>query len=316
MKVFSQKCALFCLLSFTFAITSWALLPPPVNQVDCNAISEANIGGSVDINLTGQDVDDYTVIYDDTTYSGLPAGVFSLPNIVGDVSNVTINANGMDNGNPAADSIACTLNFAAATCVASQSPDSTVTPVDVGTVITLSLETTNASTATVNGIAMTPSADPDTNNMVTFTASYVALEDEVVTAMVTNPDGETTTCTWTIDVNCIPPSLTDVAPVGQLGVEISGSLGCTYSVFLLDLRSGTETVYDVTVDTSDGQGFGTGILQIVVPPDTEITVGFTGQPNPGGGFITVPTLGFWGLIVFIAVLLAVALGMQRKRRLA
>ena len=278
----------------------------PNNTTDCSAIGTVNIGGSATIPLSGTGVTDFTVVYNGTTFAGLPAGDFTLPNLSGDAPTVLIQAN--DSG--ASDDVVCTLDFATPTCMATQDPDSSVTPVDIGTVLTLTLVTTGAVSATIDGVPMTlVSGTAGTDESLTFEATSTVIMNTTLVATITNPNGETSTCSWEISANCEEPTLVSVASVGQTGIEIGGTFGCTYSVFITDKQTGAETIYDVEI-TSPG---GTGTLNIVVPPDSNICVGFQGQPNPGCSFGTVPTLGTWGLILFVVLLLAGALRMQRRQ---
>jgi hypothetical protein len=282
----------------------------PVNSTDCNAIGTVDIGGDAVIALAGTDVVDFTVVYNGTTFDNIPAGDFTLTNLNGNATTVLIQANGAGTS----DDITCTLDFATPTCFATQDPDTTVSPVDIGTVVTLTLETTGAMSASVDGVPMTlVSGTVGTNEMLTFEATTTVVVDTTLTATITNPNGETSTCTWDIFTNCEEPTLVSVAPIGQSGIVISGSLGCTYSVFLTNQLTGTETVFDVEITNPTGAGLGTGTLNVTVQPDTNICVGFQGQPNPGCSFSTVPTLGTWGLIVFLVLMIAAALHIQRKQ---
>lgn len=292
-------------------------LEPPVNQTVCANITAANIEGSVTIPLAGNDgTVDFTVIYDGTTYDDLPEGNFVLNNIVGDVTSVTIRANGFDSdGDPVFDEDTCDINYNLPTCAASQDPKGTV---DVGTVINLSLATTNASTVTLEGVAMTANVDPDDNFNVTWTAQHTAIADRILTATVTNPDGETTTCTYTIDINCIDPEIVSVAPVGQNGITIYGTFGCEYTVRVIQHNTGVTTDYTVEIDTlTDAQlNVGTGFLNITVPADAWIEIGQLGLPTVTDMIPTVPTLGEWGLIAFVLLLMATGMVLLRNRKLA
>jgi hypothetical protein len=291
-------------------------LDPPVNNTVCANITEASIEGSVDIDLMGNlGVVDYTVVYDGTTYDNLPGGVFSLPNINADATSILIQANGFDNGgNPTSDDITCDINYALPTCVATQDPVGTV---DVGTVITLFLDTTNAVAADINGTPMTPDVDPNNFFNVQWSATHVAVADTIVNATVTNADGETTTCSWTIDINCIDPIILDVASVGDTGITIYGTFDCTYTVRITQHNTGQVDDYDVLIDTLvvPALSEGTGYLDVVIPPDAWIEVGQQGFPSATDMVPTVPTLGEWGMIAFIMCLLGAGLFVMRKRSL-
>lgn len=190
----------------------------PVNTTDCAAITDADIGGSVDIPLSGVDTTSFDVIYNGVTFADLPAGNFSLNNIVGDVQDVIIRAIG---ANPTDfDDVTCSLNFNPPTCIATQDPDSTVTPVDLGTVITLTLDTTNAISATVDGVPMTPSADPDVQFDVAWEATSTAISTEDLTGIGVNPNGDEVSCIWSINVINEPPTSPDITqpPSGAIVV--------------------------------------------------------------------------------------------------
>ena len=288
-------------------------LEPPENQTNCATLTAAVIGGSVDITLAGNTgTVDFTVIYNGTTYDNLPAGVFNIPNIVGDEDEIITRANGFNSmGNPIFDEVVCTLDYVAPTCDdTSQSPDSTVTPVDVGTVITLTLVTSGAVEATIDGVPMTPGSDPDTNNPVTWTATHTAVADVTITAVITNPDGETANCTWDIDINCIDPVIISVAPVGGVGIVIGGTPDCAYTVKVTDPTGGFNS-YDVTMGAD-----GTGTLNIVIPADAIIEVCQLGQTTPTDAAFTVPTLGEWAMIAFITLLMGAGVVFMRRQRAA
>ena len=291
-------------------------LDPPVNNVDCNAITApVSIEGMATITLVGDNVVTWDITYDGNT-TNVPGtdATFDVMNLVGDQTQVTIAANGFNMGVPTSDTIMCTLDFADAVCVdTQQNPDSTVTPVDVGTVITLTLVTTGAVSATIDGVPMTPDVDPNDNNNVNWTANHTAVVDTVVTAVITNPDGTTANCTWIIDINCETPVLVSVPPVGGTGITISGTPGCTYDVSITTATLGCQVV-QITVG-ADGMGVDN---VFVMPPDafcaiSQQTFGCTG---PIGLPSSVPTLGEWGLMAFVLMLMASAVWFMRKRRLA
>jgi hypothetical protein len=197
---------------------------PPVNNIDCGTLTSAQIGGSSNITLAGMNVTDWDVVYNGVT-TNLPSATpdFTISNIVGNTQDVTILANGFDGMTPVSDSVTCTIPYDAPTCVASQDPDSSVTPVDVGTIITLTLDTTNAVDATVDAVPMTPDVDPDSNASVSWTAASVAISDTTLVGIATNPEGETVQCSWQISTNNQPPPApTIVNPADGSTVVIAG----------------------------------------------------------------------------------------------
>ena len=254
-------------------------IAPPTNTTNCALLTQADIGGSTDITLSGDAVSDFTVIYNGTTFDNLPAGVFTLPSVVGDVQNVTIRANGTINGSPGFDQTSCNIPYNLPTCAATQDPDSSVSPVDVGTVVTLALASTNAVSTTVDSIPMTPDADPDTNFSVAWSATHVAVADTVLTGESTSPDGGTVECTWAIDVNNAPPTapvitnpppgasvLIQGLPTDELvpawtastdpdddPVTYTWELGsdASFSTVLLSIPTGTETDVTLTLEAID-----------------------------------------------------------------
>ncbi len=252
---------------------------PPENQTDCTAISSANIEGSVTIPLQGNaGVTDWDVIYNGVT-TNLPGGNmnFVVNNIVGDATNITINANGFDGmGSPVSDTLVCDIDYNPPTSICTQDPDTTVTPVDVGTVITLSLDSTNGTDATVDGVPMTPDANPDNNFNVEWSATHTAIEDVVLNGNTTNPDGETSACTWVIDVN--NPTITVSPTTGLVTTEAGGSDSFTIAV---DVQPSS----DVTIGISSSDpGEGTAdVTSVVFTPSnwmTPQTVTVTGVDDP------------------------------------
>lgn len=217
----------------SFMDTATLGFTPPENQTDCAAISAANIEGSVTVPLQGNaGVTDWDVTYNGTT-TNLPGGNvnFNVSNIVGNATDILIVANGFDGmGGPVSDPITCDIDYNPPTSVCTQDPDSTVTPVDVGTVITLSLDSTNGTGATVDGVPMTPDVNANTNFNVEWSATHVAVADVVLNGITTNPDGETSSCTWTIDVN--DPTITVSPTAGLVTTEAGGSDTFTIAIDL------------------------------------------------------------------------------------
>lgn len=292
----------------------------PTNSTSCASIPTNNaIGGSVTIPLSGSNVVDWDITYNGVT-TNIPGNStdFTVMPLVGNQTMVSIVANGFGPGGaPCSDTVDCTIDFAAPTCDSTtQNPDSTVTPVDVGTVITLTLVTTGAVSATIDGTPMTATVGtPGVDNTITWEATHVAVADQTVTAVITNPNGDTVNCTWTIDINCETPQIVFIAPFGQQGITISGTPGCTYTV--------TVSQNGVLIDNFDilvgdnGEGSDPAF---VVPADVCIAVGQLGQlivtPGCDGGIRTVPTMGEWALIAFAFLLMATGVYIIRRKRLA
>ncbi|MEM9303894.1 MAG: immunoglobulin-like domain-containing protein [Pseudomonadota bacterium] len=256
-----------------------------MNTTDCAAISEATIGGSVNIPLSASgSFSSFSVTYNGVTFSGLPQANLNLPNIVGDAGSVLITALGSGS-----DAITCDLDYAAPACVAAtQSPDSSVTPVDVGTVLTLEAETAGATNVTISGTPMTPDADPDTSNGVTWEASLTAVSAQTVTANLTGPDGDTANCQWTVAINDEPPTVTapDDITVEATGVLTAVSLGTATVDDDNDFPTATPdetgpfpvgmtTVTWSATDSSDQTGQDTQI--VTVTDTTPPTIGLIGD---------------------------------------
>lgn len=215
---------------------------------------------------------------------------------------------------------ACLAFAQAPQCVStSQDPDSSVTPVDIGTVITLTLESNFAVSATINGVSMTAvSGTPGVDDAITWDATHVAVADTTLQATITNGIGETAVCSWVIDVNCEDPSIVSVAPIGSSGIVIGGTLDCTYTVRITHLPTGTVDDYDVTISnlTNPGANLGTGSLGVVVEPDVLIEVGQVSFNTGTDSVRTVPTLGVLGLAVFSFLLISVGIVVARKNKTA
>jgi hypothetical protein len=286
---------------------------PPVNN---STVSPVAIGSPATVQLLGTgDIVDWDVDLDGTTSSGLADGSTHVTvNNVTSTSVLTTTANGFDmGGNPAPDTNTLTLDYVAPTCVASQNPDSTVTPVDVGTVITLTLMTTGAISADLDGVPMTAvSGVVGVDDNITWEATHTAVADTTLTAVATNPDGETATCTFPIDINCIDPIIVSIGPLRGTGITIFGTPGCDYTVRVTDHDSGVSNTATILAGTD---GFGTDNT-LTLSPDSWIEVGQLGLPVVTDSFMTVPTLGQWGLIAFVSLLMIVGIGIIRKRRLA
>ena len=279
-------------------------------------VGTVTIGDTIDLTLAADDVISYDVTYNGVT-TNLPGDTttFTTPNnAMASATSITVAANGVGpDGMPCDDTVVITLDWDAPVCDSTtQNPDSTVTPVDVGTVITLTLITSGATTATINGTPMSVTAGtPGTDETVTWEATHTAVADTTVTATITGPDGDSTTCTWTIDINCIDPVIVSVATVGSTGITIFGTPDCVYTVSVTD-SNGNVTLFDITAGPD---GFGTN-NSFVIPPDATIAVGQQTLPNITDSVRTVPTLGEWGLMAFVALLMVAGVSFMRKRRLA
>ncbi|MCB1042799.1 MAG: hypothetical protein KDC35_07660 [Acidobacteria bacterium] len=290
----------------------------PTNNVTCPT-TLATLGGMVTVNLVGSDVLDWDITYNGvTTNVPGPTPTFDVGPIVASAMTITITANGVDAmGVPCSETVVCTLDYVAPTCDSvTQNPDSTVTPVDIGTVITLTLVSSGANQATINGVPMTPTVGmPGTDNTITWDATHVAVMDTVITALITGPDGDTAQCMWVIDVACVDPTFVVEPPIGQTGIAISGDDGCTYTVRVSPPGS-PSFQFDMTVVAG---GMATDNT-VVVTPNTLYEVGQQSIPVVTDSFMTgaipVPTLGTLGLILLTITLAIMALALNHRRKVA
>jgi len=286
-----------------------------------------SIGGDITVNLgSSGDTQDYDVTYNGTTTNvdaAMPS-VTLVGVVVGDVTTVTVTANGVGpDGLPCSDSADFDLVYAAATCdTISQSPDSTVTPVPVGTVITITVTTTNATNVLIDGVPATPMSDPNTNLNNTWTANYVATSDTTIDVSVETPGTTPSTAncgTVDIDIDCMVTSIV----VTPDGIIVTGTPDCDFDIYcagpdaalpVVGNNVGPDAVFLGTVLTD---GSGVAILNIEPSPDSVYAATVAGSPVIGAVTPrTVPTLGEWALIGFITLLLGAAIFFMRRQRLA
>ncbi|QTD51300.1 IPTL-CTERM sorting domain-containing protein [Sulfidibacter corallicola] len=111
---------------------------------------------------------------------------------------------------------------------------------------------------------------------------------------------------------CDDPEIVFVPPVGQTGLTIQGTPDCEYTV-TYTLPDGSTTVFNIIVG-ADGLGVDN---THPIPADSVIEVNQNGVIGDGsGGVVTVPTLGEWGMIAFVSLLIGTAVVLSRKRRIA
>jgi hypothetical protein len=109
--------------------------------------------------------------------------------------------------------------------------------------------------------------------------------------------------------DCAEPTILFLPAIGDTGIQISGSPGCDYTVFVTD-SDGNTTTFTITVGDN-----GIGIDNTnPVQRDSRYSVAVAGQPDPGNGIVTIPTLGEWGLIGFVLLLMAASVFFFRKTR--
>jgi hypothetical protein len=109
-------------------------------------------------------------------------------------------------------------------------------------------------------------------------------------------------------LGCEEPAIVEpLPPVGDTGITVTGTPGCTYTLYLT--QNGVLNTYDVTVGDNGSVTDNT----IVVTPDTSVCVAQQGAPDPGcTGVTTVPTLGEWGLLAFVLMLVTSAVFFMRR----
>lgn len=110
-----------------------------------------------------------------------------------------------------------------------QSPDSTVSAVNIGTVITLSVDTTGAVDAQVGGVPMTPDVDPNSNDNVTWTATHTAVQDLTIDVVASSAgNAASVSCSWSIDVVELPPGFSKAFAPAQIAA--GGVSTLTFSI--------------------------------------------------------------------------------------
>jgi hypothetical protein len=315
----------------------------PTNNVTCPSTTVV-IGGDVTFDLVGDNVIDWDITYDGTT-TNVPAGTanFTISGLVGDQTSFTVTANGQDESGPCSDSVTCDLNFADPSCDTSSPINPTVggNPICPDgvlplTVADLSFTTTGASSVDVPGAvaAFTPDVDPDTNNTVTWTGQVeITTIDAGIVITVNGPTGTTpdTSCSYE---SCLSVFVEDMA--GLLGPTslsffgtpdftfevwaVTGTAGCTAitspaGVDLTDI-GGTQTL--VGTITTDATGFGEGVFgsDLDFIEDACYYIVFDGVAYGGTLIGTVPTLGEWGLMAFVLLLMVAGVVTMRKKRFA
>jgi len=313
----------------------------PTNNTNCGAFPLVDIGDDpVTLPIAADFAADIDVTYNGVT-TNYPGGttMADIGPIVGDVQDVTVTANGFDNmGQPCDDEVICDLDFNPPTCMnPTQNPDSTVTAVDPGTMIALGLSTTNAVDVElfIGGMSignMTPMTDPLVNYAVDWTFNYTASAPLTIDATVTNPDGETTTCSWVIDVNCAAIITGVSGTPSNLLVEIEGVgdvVGIDYNIWAAPcggaiddpVPAGAVNLGVITLVDPVGGGFvaGNGVFTNV-PPDSCIYVtcasDLTDTTLDVFVIRVVPTLGQWGLVIFATLLMAAGVFFMRRKRIA
>ncbi len=323
--------------------TFLGLACPTFNATQCDAANInagmlAQNGGPLSVALDANDVADWEVDYNGTNDAGIaPAATPHLhtnPVSALDVD-FLMTVNGFDSMGVACDATQlCALDFEAPTCdTFTQNPDSSVTPVNPGTMIMLSINTTNALSVTYDDgtgpLAMvSTSGVPETTYMDTWTATYAAFFPTTITVTVTNADGETTTCTTDIGVNC-NASILSVGSPGSTGTVTIQGIGAVAPGLDYDIYYSNDCSLAISSDLAGLATFagsinltGAGAVQNSGPAGHMIQPDVCYYVTCNGSTIildvfgrrTVPTLGEWGLMAFALLLMAAGVVHMRRRR--
>jgi hypothetical protein len=117
-----------------------------------------------------------------------------------------------------------------------------------------------------------------------------------------------TTTAFEIELDCAEPQVMDIAGVGQNGITISGSQDCVYDVRLTD-ANGNVRIIQALVGPS-----GIAFLDETITPDLLVEVGQAGSGVFTSMAQAVPTLGEWGLIAMIMLMMTAALYARRSQQ--
>ena len=161
------------------------------SNVDRSTIAgQADIGGSVGINLDADYQDSWEIVYDggSAELTG-DINTYTLVNIRADVSTVVVRALGLDTfGFLKQDEVVLSIPFAVAEMSnLAQVPDSSVSGVPFGTEMIITLDSINAINVKIDGKAMIPTHDPNTARENSWTFSHTAQNTENLPITITTP---------------------------------------------------------------------------------------------------------------------------------
>lgn len=117
-----------------------------------------------------------------------------------------------------------------------------------------------------------------------------------------------TTTLYEIEDDCAEPSLLNVAPIGQSGIQVGGTPDCVYLLTIVDGNGATQEV-PVTMGPD-----GTGFADVLIGPDFRINLFQINATTPSVSGATVPTLQTWTLLIFITLLAGSALYLRRREQ--
>jgi len=322
----------------------------PTNNTVCPT-DEVNIGGSVDITLAGDNVATWDIIYNGVTVN-LPGSdtMYTLTGLVGSETDYIVRANGFDDmGDPCSDDVTCTLNFADPTCTVDSvtwddgGTETDVCPdgVDPGTMVTVTLTTTGATGAFIPGMNIGAGADVTfvetvgtygVDDMVTATATFSLNVIGNVDFTVDGPTGTTSpSCnfeacltTFVVDGNAFLDGTSlcfEGTPNFEFEIYAVPGSNCVdipfgSNITLGDLGGSPQQVGTVMTDSNGEACVVLGEDGTTFIPDACYYIVFNGQVYAGTANAAVPTLGEWGMIAFIMLMMAAALVQMRKRRMA
>lgn len=301
----------------------------PSNVTITSITNPVTIGGAITVEFSGDDVTNgFDVIYNGTTTSNATSP-FALPNTAdGSVLTVEVVGNGFGpDGSPCTDSDTITLTFEAASCgVVTLDPPPPVDGYAVGdTITTMEIEVTGASSVTIDGVACTPSLDPDTNATVTWTYPnpYNVMGPASLAVIATNPNGTVTNCDdIVIDVDCAEANIVGIPSANTTGdIVVEGIPGLTYTVMYSPVCG--QAQFDIIVDaqpaavpadvTIGANGFGY-LANVTVVPDVCYYLVCPGDVIASSlRVMTVPTMGEWATIAFVMLVMVAGLVVLRKK---
>jgi hypothetical protein len=301
----------------------------PSNVAITNMTSPADIGGTVTVTFSGDDVLSFDLTYDGVTHSDVTSP-YDIT-VVGDQLTVTVVGNGVGPaGQACSDTDSDDITFANATCGnVTLVPAPPADGYSVGdTITTIAVEITGASSVTIDGVACTASADPTTTATVTWTYpnNYTVVGPDSLPVVATNPNGTTTTCgDIVIEVDCTEANIESISPAGTVNgsITIEGISGLDYSIWYgpcgqaqFDPIVNGSYVGDIHIGADvDGDGLGEGTLaNINIVEDVCYYVVCPGGIIASNSIVrTVPTLGEWGTAFFVVLVMFAGLFILRRK---
>ena len=217
------------------------------SSVDGTAlIGTAQIGGDVSINLQAVNQTQWEIRYEltdseDGVFLSGDTTTYLLENITAQDTDVTIRAHGIDASQEACfDEITLPIAYEPASSnTVAQTPDTVSTPVALGTLVTIEVNTIGASLATINGTAMTPDDDtlPRINH---WTYNHRALASETLDVAAVAPGASSPIVVDTVDIHL----QTGVCPSGADASAFTGNVTMGDSA-TIELQGANATAFEV-----------------------------------------------------------------------